>query len=276
MIYPGYQLNPGDMFQVEPDRVLYATGAPKDAKERRTSRKFRLKLKQQAADDSTTNAEDPPSAEESTTPQAEKSSPNPDAKETLTALLAHAKSLLNGPPASITAKRKQDLRAFQSKLRKTLSRPTTLSDSIDAQLLELTAKLQLNAPSLSSLPPSSTSIPPSPRTEDPSPPAPPPFNPRTAAATALLSQEESTLLRAALTMARDNPIDPFKPYATPWRPRDYMAPFVFVPRYLEVHHRICSAVYLRHPVARPGLGEVPTPYPGETNALAFNWYLRRR
>jgi hypothetical protein len=55
-----------------------------------------------------------------------------------------------------------------------------------------------------------------------------------------------------------------------------MSAFAFVPRYLEVHHRICSAVYLRHPVARPGLAEVPTPYPAETNALAYVWYLRRR
>lgn len=29
MIYPGYALNPGDMFQVEPSSVMFATGAPK-------------------------------------------------------------------------------------------------------------------------------------------------------------------------------------------------------------------------------------------------------
>ena len=29
MQYPGYLLNPGDMFQVDPDRVLFATGARK-------------------------------------------------------------------------------------------------------------------------------------------------------------------------------------------------------------------------------------------------------
>ncbi len=84
------------------------------------------------------------------------------------------------------------------------------------------------------------------------------------------------MLTQALENARDNPVDPSKPYATPWRPREYISPFAFVPRYLEVHHKVCSAVYLRHPVARPGLGEVPTPYPVETNGLAFNWYLRRR
>lgn len=32
----------------------------------------------------------------------------------------------------------------------------------------------------------------------------------------------------------NNPIDVTKPYATPWRPRDYLPPFAFIPRYLEV------------------------------------------
>ena len=38
MIYPAYQLNPGDMFQVKPERVLFATGAPKDRGEARETR----------------------------------------------------------------------------------------------------------------------------------------------------------------------------------------------------------------------------------------------
>jgi hypothetical protein len=61
-----------------------------------------------------------------------------------------------------------------------------------------------------------------------------------------------------------------------WEPKDYMAPFAFVPRYLEVNHTVCSAVYLRHPVARMGLAEVPSPFPLETGNLAFSYYLRRR
>ena len=38
MRYPGYLLNPGDLFQVNPERVMYATGAPKDNKQRRAGR----------------------------------------------------------------------------------------------------------------------------------------------------------------------------------------------------------------------------------------------
>lgn len=88
--------------------------------------------------------------------------------------------------------------------------------------------------------------------------------------------EYSASFRAALARARENPLDQSKPYATPWEPRPYMSAFAFIPRYLEVNHTICSAVYLRHPVARPGLAEVPSPFPTESLQLAFNWYLRRR
>jgi len=71
------------------------------------------------------------------------------------------------------------------------------------------------------------------------------------------------------------PHDPTKPYLTPWRPRPFIGPFAFIPRYLEVNQRICAAVYLRHPVARPGMSEVPTPFPSSIGQLAYNWYLRR-
>ncbi|MCJ1468598.1 mitochondrial 37S ribosomal protein nam9 [Pseudocyphellaria aurata] len=268
MIYPGYLLNPGDMFQVEPERVLYATGAPKDVKE---SRAGRIKRRSAVA-----KISDPPSASESSSSNPDSTSPSltskPDAsaspkspkdpKEVLASLLASAKSILAAPSADLRAKRKQDLRAFRQTLRRTLSKPTILSDSIDAQFLELSAKLGITPPP-KTYPTSQTVN------------YQAAFSPKTAAADAL-SRPDATMLREALAEARENPIDPTKPYATPWRPRDYMSPFAFVPRYLEVHHRVCSAVYLRHPVVRPGTAEVPTPFPSEINTLAFNWYLRRR
>ncbi|KHJ34508.1 putative 30s ribosomal subunit s4 [Erysiphe necator] len=67
-----------------------------------------------------------------------------------------------------------------------------------------------------------------------------------------------------------------KTYPLPWRPKPFMSAFAFIPRYLEVRQNICAGVYLRHPVARPGLSEVPSPFPIETMQLAYNWYLRRR
>ena len=247
MIYPGYQLNPGDMFQVEPERVLYATGAPKDKADRRAGRRLKAKKKESSkvteeASKSTTEQEAEPE-----TPQ--------DNKKVLGFLLTEAKSIINRD--AISGKRKQDLRAFQRLIRRILSKSTastTVTDSLDAQLMELTARLNISVPEATT----ETSEAP---VEDPP---------------ATLSADDRRALRQAMIEARENPVDPSKPYATPWRPRDFMSAFAFIPRYLEVHHKICSAVYLRHPVARPGLGEVPTPFPSEMNALAFGWYLKRR
>ncbi|KAK6346819.1 mitochondrial 37S ribosomal protein nam9 [Orbilia brochopaga] len=61
-----------------------------------------------------------------------------------------------------------------------------------------------------------------------------------------------------------------------WQPKRFMNLFAFIPRYLEVNHNICHAVYLRHPVARAGSAEIPNPFNNETMQLAYNWYLRRR
>ena len=266
MRYPGYQLNPGDMFQVNPDRVLYATGAPKDKIERRATRLVK-KAESQGEIETDGEATSDGSSKEGTSnlkPQEAISDP----KESLSSLLNSAKNLLTSPSQTLSAKQKQSLRAFQSTLKKTLSRPTSLTDSIEAQMLELSGKLGISSPSLDTTPaptnppdtlnsPESSSKDPSQKTKD-------------------LTPEDSALLAKALQAAKDNPIDPSKPYATPWRPREWISAFAFIPRYLEVHHRICSAVYLRHPVARPGLAEVPGPYGQEVYGLAHNWYLRRR
>ncbi|MCJ1370392.1 mitochondrial 37S ribosomal protein nam9 [Loxospora ochrophaea] len=267
MIYPGYQLNPGDMFQVEPERVLYATGAPKSSDERATDTSAKAN---KSTEDAELNEDGRDNEEDGTkqiSSEAQEADPE-DPKKTLSSLLNHAKSISSAPSGrSLPAKHKQDLREFQHLLRRTLSRSstsTTLSDSLDAQLLELTSRLNISPP-----PTQSTG---SQDQQQPSPPQPQ----RIDGAALALSATDNAALKRALAEARENPIDPSKPYATPWRPRDYMSAFAFIPRYLEVHQRICSAVYLRHPVARPGLGEVPTPYGLDVNGLAFNWYLRRR
>lgn len=90
-----------------------------------------------------------------------------------------------------------------------------------------------------------------------------------------MTKDEMRNLARMLKQESENPVDDSKPYATPWQPRRYMSAFAFIPRYLEVNPNICAAVYLRHPVAKKGLGEVPTPFPYLTNQLAHNWYLGR-
>lgn len=41
---------------------------------------------------------------------------------------------------------------------------------------------------------------------------------------------------------------------------DYAAPSIFIPAYLEVNFAACAAVYVRHPTAKVGLSEIPSPW----------------
>lgn len=278
MIYPGYQLNPGDMFQVEPERVMYATGASKDAGERRATRQFRKQKKTIDEPDSDSDSglspsetESRPSSHPAPAPADSKPAAPLPPQTSMKDLLARAKSILQDPKDTLPAKRKQDLRALQSLVRKILSRPTNPTGSIDAQILELTSRLNLAPPAPTPASPTPSNIPAGTSPTNPATPS-----PASVPVPAALGAADRALLRAAMIEAQENPFDPSKAYATPWRPRDFMSAFAFIPRYLEVHHRICSAVYLRHPVARPGLAEIPTPYSQEINALAYVWYLRRR
>jgi len=65
---------------------------------------------------------------------------------------------------------------------------------------------------------------------------------------------------------------------TPFHLPAYASPFIFIPAYLEVSFPTCSAVYVRHPTARPGYSEIPTPYDadGEIVRLAWEWYSKVR
>jgi ribosomal protein S4 len=281
MIYPGYLLNPGDMFQVEPERVMYATGAPKDTRERRAGRRIRRKSKE-SKESAVETSEAVPEVEGKEISETT-SSPSPEAevadtldskrkasKIDLKALLQKAKSILaekdkaGGP----SAKRKQELRAFAVSVRNAIGQanrksPESLEStvsSLDDELSTLLSHLSLSKSSKSTDASPMTSSEPESKTSTDAP----------------ITDEDRKALREALKEARENPVDPTKPYATPWRPRPYMSAFAFIPRYLEVNQNICAAVYLRHPVARPGLAEVPTPFGETVNQLAFTWYLRRR
>ena len=329
MKYPGYLLNPGDLFQVDPERVLFATGAPKDKVERREGRLARRAGTEakSADDDETATTED---AKNEGSPPVEDTIAEPkDPRETLKSLLSQAKTILSREKDVLPAKRKQEIRGFQRAVRSVLSRSassTVLTDNLESQFTGLMSALKVkrastpsadkeaarsaggaqNASSSPSSPSSSSSSsPPSPSSS--SSPSSSPSSSSTAATstseaasgiseplkeafqkaahdpsnlddvdTAELSDTEIEVLRRALQQLRDNPIDSQKPYATPWRPRDYMSAFAFIPRYLEVNQNICAAVYLRHPVARPGGSEVASPFGESVGTAAYTWYLRRR
>ncbi|OAX78604.1 hypothetical protein ACJ72_07087 [Emergomyces africanus] len=364
MRYPGYLLNPGDLFQVDPERVMFATGAPKDPQQRRRGRKRRnrapadtsaaaaeetAKTGEEAAEANAaegTSAASTEGAEEhvaETTENAEQSSETAEKKElspeearhTLTRLLSQAKEIMNNKDVSAPAQR-LNLNNFRKGVRQALSSTfssTNIVEDLEAQFLQLKALADKsssesesttepsslstsqsssvstttttttnnnnknNNNSSANIPesvlPTSTSIPnDKPSTKSTSSPSNPPQDPVLAAALKQaianpsapldetthpqISEEDLAVLRQALYQMHENPIDSLKPYATPWRPRDYMSAFAFIPRYLEVNQNICAAVYLRHPVAKPGRSEVPSPYPDAVNGAAFVWYLRRR
>lgn len=65
---------------------------------------------------------------------------------------------------------------------------------------------------------------------------------------------------------------------TPFFLPHYASPHLFIPAYMEVSFSTCSAVYVRHPTARPGYSEIPTPYDADGTIIryAWEWYVKRR
>ncbi|KAJ0159480.1 37S ribosomal protein NAM9, mitochondrial [Colletotrichum tanaceti] len=326
MRYGSYKLNPGDMFQVDVDSVLYATGRPKTPthakyvagedwesanavkdSERGKSRNLDPEASEQAAGDTPVEA----SAEDAETKAAAPKKGKGDAAATqsaeesqaseeerraahhkqLKALVRSARMLIHEGDG-INARKKRQLRAFMTEAKRALSSAGRLAnadaspndpDAVIDNLSGLLKDFKLDGSKVEAVPAQGTA-------EGDQQDGQYPVHKEKKTAdiiTALLSSEELRKQAAGLSrqeqqalaslLVRDleNPVDESKPYWTPWEPRRYMAPFAFIPRYLEVNQNICAAVYLRHPVARRGMAEVPTPFPYETNQLAFNWYLRR-
>lgn len=294
MRYPGYLLNPGDMFQVDPERVMFATGAPKSKAERREGRIARQKTETPEEGEEGA-AEEQKEEKQKQKSEVEEAQPE-DTRETLKGLMAQAKTIMSKEKSDLPAKKKQELRGFQKAIKRVLSRSESssiLNDNLESQFSELMTLLKAKrvekkadskGKSTESRPAAESS---EPVAETEAPDSRPgqrlteafqkaTENPAEEVDTSELTEDELDTLKRALIQMRDNPIDSTKPYATPWRPRDYMSAFAFIPRYLEVNQNICAAVYLRHPVARPGFSEVPSPFSESINTAAFAWYLRRR
>lgn len=279
MRYPGYMLNPGDMFSVEPERVMFGIGAKKERGDAAAaSREMASDEQTDVNEDAAKEAEnmdaalkeaeaDLREAEQSQqsdqeAPPEQSDDPTAATKRTLKSLRLRTKNLLDDPKSKkgLSGKQKQGLRALSRDIRAATSKAASTTPST---LDELEAQLETISSSLASAKSAPTE------------------SEEALSADASASQPDDTAektpeLREAIKRIVENPVDASKPYLTPWRPRDWMSPFAFIPRYLEVNQNICSAVYLRHPFVYPGFSEVPTPFHPETGQLAFNWYLRRR
>lgn len=300
MVHPTYQLNPGDMFQVDIEKVMIATGREKPsakqleaidgnrrAQEANAAKKLARALEaaeaaeaaESKAAPSTTATDAPPSADATPAPETRTQKQQIAALNDI-ARQAKALSQARGDMA-VSARRKQAVRALIKDVKGHLARvkktdPSTVDATIDDVTTLLSrfflftkkgAKEEQKEPTKESF-----ASPPSRTAQEPDADA-------DADAFRGLSMEQSIQIyddvEAAIVEDRDNPEDRSKPYMTPWKPKPFMPAFAFIPRYLEVNQSICAAVYLRHPVARKGMGEVPTPFGRLVNELAFNWYLRR-
>ncbi|KAI1266845.1 alpha-L RNA-binding motif-containing protein [Xylariaceae sp. FL1019] len=267
MPYPAYRLNPGDMFQVDPERVMYATGRQKELSKKE---KMPSSMAQDEDAPEETAEEEVEAAAEASEDKAEQDPDTTDApvaepidmkptRKQIQDLTAQVKTILK--EEKFSAKQKRGLRSFLKDAKPLLSRagrPNASPAEIANELSTLIAELDISGGKEASV---------SDKFEE---------------VDVIGDLSPSQLKELEKRMAdhireeEENPLDPSKPYMTPWRPRYFMSPFAFIPRYLEVNQNICSAVYLRHPVARQGSAEVPTPYNNEVGQLAFNWYLRRR
>ncbi|CCF31900.1 S4 domain-containing protein [Colletotrichum higginsianum] len=334
MRYGSYKLNPGDMFQVDVDSVLYATGRPKtpahakflagedwesanavkDSKQGK-SRILDPEASEQAAGDTPVEAEAEAAAEAAVedaeakaaapedgegdaaaTESAEESQASEEERRAahhkqLKALVRSARMLIHDGDG-LNPRKKRQLRAFMTEAKRAISssgRVTNAEASLNDpnavidNLSGLLKDFKLDGSKVEAVPAEGTAEGDQQAGQKPAHKE----KATTDTITELLSskelrkqadgltRQEQNALASLLRQNAENPIDESKPYWTPWEPRRYMAPFAFIPRYLEVNQNICAAVYLRHPVARRGMAEVPTPFPYETNQLAFNWYLRR-
>jgi len=296
MQYPGYLLNPGDMFQVDPDRVLFATGARKFNKNSPDTAQGRSAIPREMIIENETDdlAEEEAAAEEEEAETAETAKQEEvpeDPKQALKTLMTRARQITSDPKDKLGAKRKQDLREFAKTAKRTLSKlggkkqtkgQVPIEETIEGLeegLNAIIAKITASAGAATETTPVETSSSTESEEQTTTPSQPQSSNPQRQDPNKVdqyNARRDAEILHRALQRAQENPIDVRKSYATPWRPREFMTAFAFIPRYLEVNQNVCSAVYLRHPVARPGLAEVPTPFAYETGELAHNWYLRRR
>lgn len=334
-VHPSYQLNPGDMFQVDVDKVLFATGKQADQRPEHENAKNKSEKSKRSSHLRKVRREETfkawKAAKESGNEEAvEKRPKNPldEVQREMESLEANPKfsegkrevKQVNAILSRISQLKERagedrkldrvglelakDIKSRIAQLLGGLPEETRFEDMIedfrmmlanrDTLLSEVFEDLQISAAETGET--AASPVAPAAKTEpvESAAEVSPNQDRRVEKAAAGLTKEQAERLRATLlddatkltneemrNLARiireqeENPYDETKPYKTPWEPRPFMSAFAFIPRYLEVNPNICAAVYLRHPVARKGMAEVPTPFSYLTNQLAHNWYLQR-
>jgi hypothetical protein len=252
------------MFQVDIERVMTATGQPKRPNQNQKALPSSGSSEEPAEDGA--EAEGEGAAAEATEDAVEGADVEAAKKKhmkTLSEIKERAKKIMAAGDKRIQAKHKKELRKFLRQVKASMDSTPKQSvsemSSVEEELSNLLSDLSLTPAERKAKAEAEQEEEATKSSSD---------KPR-------LNEKQRAVLAELIAREAENPHDPSKPYATPWRPRDWMSPFAFIPRYLEVNQRICAAVYLRHPVARPGRSEVPSPFSPTVSQLAFNWYLRR-
>lgn len=304
MQYPGYLLNPGDMFSVDPEMVLFATGIsehphrklnapeeggvwfqgkyiPPGASAGKVKRSAKSKQPTQESEEQIVDEVAEIDEEEAETAEAdaeespEKVSAAAQLKihKALVTLRKDVKSI-EAVVKNLSAKRKQDLRALTKDLRTGISK----SGSSGKVTVDMQKHWEKWFYDILKAIPGSVKVPASVAyLEPPTVESEEPTIPQKEQKFTIKRDERDEKGGFEVPVSEHVKMLMSYPNSTPrWVPRHYMSAFAFIPRYLEVNQNVCSAVYLRHPVARPGLAEVPSPFGAETGLLAFQWYLRRR
>lgn len=322
MIHPSYQLNPGDMFQVEIEKVMYGTGVQKqkdptkhavkraigglDANEKRAreANAGAKAVEVEAEAEETEKAE----AVEEAAAEVDEEAELAVQVHRVKVLLRTVRDIIRGDTKNFSAKQIIQLRVFRDYAKRLLARPNASASELSNE--SVIHEIQSQIQTLRALPAFRKADPifeeeveEEVSVEETSEQkkqremkqqkrfefkkqvldkglegiADPELKERAynILKTENLTKQEVRRLAQIMRKDAENPYDESKPYLTPWQPRPFMSAFAFIPRYLEVNPNICAAVYLRHPVARKGMAEVPTPFNYLTNQLAHNWYLER-
>ncbi|EOQ99692.1 hypothetical protein E3P92_01335 [Wallemia ichthyophaga] len=94
------------------------------------------------------------------------------------------------------------------------------------------------------------------------------------------NEETEEIQGGELNEKSENPQQPPQSSQSPlpFHLPNYASPFLFIPPYIEPSFQTCSFIYLRHPTARPGYSEIPSPYAadGDVMKLAWEWYVGRQ
>lgn len=304
MRHPSYLLNPGDMFQVTPESVLFATGKKKASapgkateeeeeggeEEAEAEESADAEAEETAAEGESSNAAEPGAkSPEAKSPEAAEADPETiknNVTRELRFLTRAAKEILAQQKGDLKVKQKKRFRNFIKMSRDALSKAgraggeeavasdKTVVDEINSMLRDLVIsdpKVAEKAEQSGSFTADQVT-----KATEPAEKEEVQVEKKETTKSYIMSDAEVKQMNKLLKEWEENPEDPSKPYLTPWEPRRFMGAFAYIPRYLEVNQNICAAVYLRHPVARQRYAEVPTPFPPHVMQLAFNWYLRRR